>query len=196
VRGRDWSVILGVVGLLIGATTIASCTHVECSQGIASGTIVGMLTSIRGTSATFAVATWTPNPEGPALTTPPVQDANVVVRYTADEITFLRTGERYSVEVSPDGDGIGSGVHRAGSCSGGTIYANGKSIDTSVWSRSIVQRALVGFVVLCVVLLVFLAWITRRNRRAQNASKVVLESPRRLSGAQQAALGTSVLRKY
>jgi hypothetical protein len=175
VAGRTWSVVV-VVGLLLASTTLGSCGgDAECDMSPGSGTIVGTLTAVRGTGASFAVASWTPNPEGSALTTPPVDGASVVVQYASDEITFLRVGRSYSVAVYPVGDAIGSGVHRAGSCSGGTVYADGKSIDTSVWSRSIVHRALVGFAVFVVAALALLTLFTLRNRRRLLTTRVLKE---------------------
>jgi hypothetical protein len=172
--------ILAVVGLLFAATVGGgACGASGPCDGPApggSGTFVGRLTAVRGEHATFAVETYAPNPGGPVLTTPPRAAASVDVRYDSDEIKFLRTGRRYSVVVFPTENGPGSGVHHADdNCSGGTVYANGSRIDTSLWSRTIVRRVLLGFVGLLVATLVFLGWVTRRTHRARLRS--ASESP-------------------
>jgi hypothetical protein len=162
-----------VAGLLFASTTISSCAHSDCSKSGTSGTVVGTLTSVSGENATFTVQSWTPTPGVALETATPTVGSDVVVRYSSTEIRFLHVGKHYSVLVYENGTGFDSGVHHADdNCSGGTIYANGKAIDTSLWSRTIVRRAIIGFVVFLVVLLVFLAWVTRRSRRRRTSTTV------------------------
>ena len=155
--------LLAVVALLFAAATGTSCGTVNCSSSQIgeSGILVGRLTAIHGGNATFSVESWTPS-RGAVLKSPaPVVGSTVVVEYSPSEIRFLHVGRRYAVAVFNGDHGLGSGVHTANSCSGGTVNANGSSIDTSLVSRPLVQRALRGFVLIVVLTLVLLAWITR-----------------------------------
>ena len=171
VRARGLAVVVGLLLASIAGTSCAG-SDVECSMLPSSGTFVGTLRSIQGTSATFTVESWTPT-QNDAASTPsaaPVVGASVAVQYSAKEVAFLRVGRRYSVLVY-DGDGgfVSSVRHADDKCSGGTVYADGSKIDTSLWSRSIVRRAALGFIVLLLLTLVVLAFVTRRlrDRRAR-----------------------------
>jgi len=169
--------LLAVVGLLFAATTGTSCGTVDCSSSKIgdSGVFVGRLTSVHGDNATFSVESWTPARGGALVSPAPVVGSTVVVEYVSNEIRFLHVGRRYAVSVFDGDHGLGSGVHTANSCSGGTVNANGSSIDTSLVSRPIVKRALRAFVLVIVLMLVLLAWITRRSHRARSVTTVSSE---------------------
>ena len=53
---------------------------------------------------------------------------------------FLRVGRRYQVMAWWLSDHLFSGVHTANPvCSGGTVYADGSAIDTSLWRRAAIR---------------------------------------------------------
>jgi len=91
----------------------------------------------------------------------------VAVRYYANRSRFLRVGTSYRVDLSWSGSYFESDVHMPGErCSGGTVYANGRGINTSSWVRShlgLLAAALV--VVPVVVALLFIAAMTILFRR-------------------------------
>lgn len=100
----------------------------------------------------------------------------VAVRYFADRARFLHVGTRYRVYLSWSASGyFESDVHVSGdACSGGTVYANGRQINTSGWVRSHLGVLVVALLLApLLVVLLFIVAITRmfgRRRAARNRS--------------------------
>jgi len=173
--------VVVVVGLLFASATATACSTHDCEYDGSfdgAGSIVGTITSIHGDSAVFAAESWAPTPGVAAPPSPPRAGATLSVKYQGDETKFLRVGRRYKVTVFVDAGSsvLSSGVHTADNCSHGTTYSDGQAIDTSMWSRSLVRRSVIGFIVLLVVVLAFLVWVTLRIRRRRPATIVVQES--------------------
>jgi hypothetical protein len=170
-RRRGWC-LLGVGGFLLSPLTLTACST-SCDKSAPTVTIVGRVT-VRSTSkATFSIESVspstnvTPDPATPVL----APGKNVTVRYFADHAKYLRVGTRYRVDLFWDGAGsFESDVHTSDEpCSGGTVYANGSSINTASWTRShiteIVLALVLAPVALAVIVLVIVRMILRLYRR-------------------------------
>jgi hypothetical protein len=168
---RVRSILVAAI-LLLGCTTVTSCSHAICDPAPTAATFVGRLATVRDDTATFAVETVaTPDRTDAApVGVVPLAGKSVAVRYSDDEQRFLRVGRRYAVMVWLDEATFVSGVHHSDDpCSTGTTYADGSAINTSLWSRPIVRRVGTGFVLLVVLALATLAWFTRRIHRRKRA---------------------------
>jgi hypothetical protein len=165
-----------VVLVLFAATAfLASCSNsgrVICDYAQDAGTFVGPLVRLRGANATFFVEQVKPN-SSPAASALPRQPSRrlVVVRYEQKEQQYLHVGRRYSVRVWAI-NGFFSSVHVAGhKCSGGTVYANGSAIDTSVWSRPRTRHLILVLVSVVLLVLGGAALFARARRRRTNVDE-------------------------
>jgi hypothetical protein len=181
---------LTVGGLLVASLTVAACSPGTCSSVPPTLTIQGRLVAREGSTATFVIGS-VPPPTNPRSSTrvPPVlkPGQTVAVEYYGDTAKFLDVGTRYRVALYWSGSRFESAVHTADSCSGGTVYADGRSIDTRSWGRAHLREIIA--VVLLVPLALFLAFaaslkaiarLTRANgRRRVGAARTNLGRGRR-----------------
>jgi hypothetical protein len=152
--------------------TNCAASRVDCSKASPTDTIVGRLSARHGSTATFSIvsvsqassqARSTPKP--PVLT----PDQTVDVQYFGDHAKFLRLGSNYRVEVYWVGY-FRSDVRVASDpCSGGTVYADGRPIDTSSWARSHLSEIIAVLAAMPLILLVILATCIRLRRRTRLA---------------------------
>ena len=106
-----------------------------CDYAAPAGIIDGRLVALHGADATFQVDR-VKRPSYTSHDTPtPVAGQRLVVTYESGDQRYLRTGQRYKVMVwwlhVPSPPRYFSSVHTPKrECSGGTIYADGTTIDT------------------------------------------------------------------
>lgn len=156
--------------LLLAPLVLTNCSRADCSKSTPTDTIVGRLSTRRGSTATFSIASVRQSstqarsaPYPPALTS----GQTVSVQYFGDHAKFLRIGSTYLVDVYWVGY-FRSDVHVSSDpCSGGTVYADGKSIDTASWTRSHVSEIVALFAAVPLILLVVLATAIGLRRRAR-----------------------------
>ena len=164
---------LAAFALVLTPLAVAGCGpgRVDCSLAPRADVIVGTAVARRGSTVTFVVASVRRNPDavttsgfgGPRLRT----GERIAVRYDQGSAQFLRIGSRYQVYLWWASGSFWSEVHTANhACSGGTVYANGAAIDTSLWSRSWVRNTTFVFALIVAIgLAVAAAWAFRRGRR-------------------------------
>ncbi len=165
---------LAVGALLLAPLFLTNCvaSHVDCSKTSPTDTIVGRLLARHGAAATFSIESVTqPSSRAQSTPIPPLlaPGQSVDVHYSGDHAKFLRVGASYRVEVLWVGY-FRSDVHVASDpCSSGTVYANGRPISTSSWTRSHLAAIVAVFAAVPLLLLVILATFIRLRRRARLA---------------------------
>jgi hypothetical protein len=168
-RVRSRAAIGWCVCAATAALTLTACgeSEAKCDYAPTAGDLIGTLTERDGSHAEFMVesirASSTPRPAGaPAL----VVGTHVRVHYDGSTSQFLHVGSRYSVTLWWLKAEFWSDIHRADAeCSAGTVYADGSSINTSLWARSRVREVVYVFAA-CVAGLVAVV-ATRHTRRVQ-----------------------------
>jgi hypothetical protein len=165
----------GAAGLFLAMTFVAACSgDVACSQASPRYTIVGKLIARHGSTATFSVESVEPpvSPPPPGVVAPAVvRGQKLDVGYPSDHADFLRVGKRYRVELFGGRPGpFQSDVHTADvACSRGTVYADGREIDTSLRSRSLVRHLVEGAALLFLVIVPVTTGLVVRARSRRNA---------------------------
>jgi hypothetical protein len=158
------------LSVLAMTTFLVSCgarARAKCQYAPTAYTVKGPLVERHGAVATYVIDTLWRSQGG--FEQPPelAVGQRVDVRYDHGRAQFLRVGDRYQVKLWWDSDaGFTSGVHMAeDACSTGTVYADGSSIDTSLWSRSWVRNGVyvAGAVLLPILIVVLTNRLTKRR---------------------------------
>jgi hypothetical protein len=141
---------------VVATVPLSGCSHVNCSLALPAATITGRLVAREGATATFLIESVSQSSSGTRSASPaPVLSSGqtVAVRYYASRSRFLHVGTSYRVELSWSGSYFESDVHMPGdACSGGgTVYANGRGINTSSWVRSHLRLLAAALVVVPIV---------------------------------------------
>ncbi len=175
---RSWRG-LAFAAVILAAPSLTSCSgNVTCDYGQATDTIIGRVIAREGATATFSIESVVQSSSGSnSASRPPelVPGQAVAVRYYRDRSRFLRVGTSYRVELSWNGSGaFESDVHVAGDpCSRGTVYANGRAINTAGWLRS--HLGLLVAAIIVVPLLISLLFIVAMKgafcRRARRGTR-------------------------
>jgi hypothetical protein len=158
------------LSFLAMTTLVVSCGgrgRVICDYAPPAYTVKGPLVGRQGSVATYLIdSVWRSQSgfrEPPKL----LAGQRVNVRYEHGQAQFLRVGDRYRVTLWWISDaGFWSGVHMGDeACSGGTVYADGSPIDTSLWVRSWVRNGVaIAGAVLFVLILLLTSRVIRRRR--------------------------------
>ena len=177
--GLVWRSV-AVVGLLSTPAALTACST-SCDKSAPAQTIVGLVIARTDSAATFSIESVSiprgaaSEPAAPVL----VRGRTVEVSYFADHAKYLRVGTRYRVDLSWNRtDGFASDVHTSDEpCSGGTVYADGSSINTASWTRShiveIVLAVVLAPIALAVIVLIVLRTLLRIYRRRRGLSDIV-----------------------
>jgi hypothetical protein len=183
--GDLWRCVAGCVVLLlaslvaVGGQTMAADA---CSLAASGGQFTGVATSKTGGVVTFSVDDVAPRTPGPGASVANIVPGSSVEVVYGDVARYMRTGVRYQVTVfGPRNDGtLSSGIAVAqdrGCGGGGTVYADGRSIDTSIISIAGIHTG--GVVVIGVGLAVAVlvgAIVIRRRRYRQMIERAVSAS--------------------
>lgn len=171
-RFRGGSALVCIVGSVVSAALLGSCarTVTDCSEVGWDATFVGRVTAIQPAAAEFTVETVTAEPGSQTAHTP-VAGKSIAVHYDGGQERYLRVGEEYEVSEAWLGGRFVSGVHVGGdACSGGTVHADGSSIDTTSATARRMHRIEVGLLAAPVVALVVLGACVRWRRRRRTES--------------------------
>jgi hypothetical protein len=168
-------------GSLLAMGILASCSpRVMCDAGLDAGTFIGRVLEKHGSTVTFRVETVQREPSETSLDVRgPVAGTAAVVHYEKNEEQFVHVGARYAVRVWPVEAGYFSGVHTANhTCSGGTVYADGTSIDTALVHQPHLRHVLLEYLAgLAAAGLIVAGWAVRKRRRQRkNVEELRAES--------------------
>jgi hypothetical protein len=174
--GSSVGVAIAAFGLSL---MVASCgeSKSKCSSAQTAYRFIGTVLERGGNHADFVVnsirpISSTPPPGMPLLTAG--QHVKVHFDWDLDGSTaqFLHVGSRYDATLWWQNDEFWSDIHTADRpCSGGTVHADGSSINTSLWARSRVREVVYVFTPVAVALFATpcVRSVQRRRRRARRA---------------------------
>ena len=165
-RGINWPFVAIAVVALVFAMASCGQSGVKCSVIGDAYQFVGSVVSHHGNHAEFVIDSMLPT-AGPRPIDAPVLAVGerVKVHYDGSTAQFLHVATGYDVGVFWLDNEYWSDIHTADRpCSGRTVYADGSSINTSLWARSMVREA-VYVIALIVVGVVAVRGLRRRRFR-------------------------------
>jgi hypothetical protein len=170
-------VALVFVSAAIAIAPWTAAAGTSCSDGKGDVAIVGRFLRVDDATATFRVEASSIGEHRSPNAPLPAQGTNVPVFFSGGD-EFLRVGQRYEVQLSwIDGRFVSSVATAEDICPGGTTYADGSAIETSLLSRPHVKRLLLAIVVAFVVIVGLPAiWLRQRRQRRRRRNEAELRS--------------------